>query len=276
MSLAAQFHRFQAQHPLHRCVLDGHTWTYIDAGEGVRPLVMLPGGFGTAYTSWQYIMALQAQTRVIALHYPPRLVTLAALCDGLAQFFDRLGFGPVDLLGGSASGFVAQVFVRRHPGRVALLILAQTGAPQPGRATLARCCAALAKHAPLSALYAGLRLAIGGFLPGATDERRFWRAHFAEVLAMQSRLALVNRFQLAADFDANYWFAPGDLADWPGNVTILESSADRMVDAGERATLRALYPAARVISLEGRHGASVEAPEAQIAALQTLITYPGG
>lgn len=276
MNLTAQFEAFRAAHPVQRRMVDGWVWEYIDVGVGERPLVMLPGGFGAASTSWQYLAALRAHTRVIALHYPPEPATLVALCDGLEQLFTQLRLGRVDLLGGSASGFVAQVFVRRYPQRAATLILAQSGAPQPRRAMVTRWCAALTEQVPSPVLYGALRLAIGGFLPGAAEERRFWRAHFADVLAAQSRLALVNRLRLAADFDANYRFAPNDLAAWPGRVVIFESLADRMVPAAERAALCALYPTAQVIRLEGRHGASVEAPEAQITALRAQIAYPGG
>ncbi len=276
MSLSDQYAAFTATHPVQRWGLNGQVWAYIDVGVGARPLVMLPGGFGMAHTSWQYLAALQAQTRVIAVHYPPTATTLAELSDSLALLLDHLGLAQVDLLGGSASGFVAQVLVRRHPQRVATLILAQSGAPQPRRAHLARYCAALFERAPLPTLYGLLRLAIYGFLPGVTESRHFWRRHFAAVLAAQSRIALVNRFRLAADFDANYSFTPNDLADWPGRIALIESQADRTVGTAERATLRTLYPQARVITLAGRHGASVEEPAAQIAALRTLITYPGG
>jgi pimeloyl-ACP methyl ester carboxylesterase len=242
MSLAGQFHSFQMQHPLRRSIIGGHTWEYLDAGAGDRPLVLLPGGFGTADTSWQYVAALQEHTRVIALHYPPEPATLVDLCARLEQFFNQLGLAQIDLLGGSASGLVVQVFVRRYPERIGRLILAQSGAPRPWRAHVSRCCAALTEHMPLPVLYGLLRIAIHGFLPGAAPERAFWRAHFADVLASQSRFALVNRFRLAADFDANYHFFPDDLVAWRGQVFILEATADRMVGAGERAALRALYP----------------------------------
>jgi pimeloyl-ACP methyl ester carboxylesterase len=228
---------------------------------------MLPGGFGTAYTSWQYISALAPHQRVIALHYPPDLATMAELCTDLIVLFDQLGVAQVDLLGGSASGLVAQMLVRRAPARIRMLMLAQTGAPQPQRVHWARLCAAVCAHLPLPLLYGLLRLAIYGFLPESTPSRVFWRAHFAEVLAAQSRLALVNRFRLAADFDATAQFTPTDLADWSGRIILLESANDGMISAAERQQLRTLYPTATVITLAGAHNASVEHPDAQIAAL---------
>jgi hypothetical protein len=119
--------------------------------------------------------------------------------------------------------------------------------------------------------FAMLRMSIAADLRGASDDRRFWRGHFAEVLSAQSRAALVNRFRLAADFDANYRFVPDDLAGWPRRVAIIESAGDGLVGPAERAALRALYPGAHVYTLAGGHNDSVERPEAQIALIAAIM-----
>jgi pimeloyl-ACP methyl ester carboxylesterase len=48
--------------------------------------------------------------------------------DDVAALLDRLGLGPVVLGGLSMGGYVAMAFLRRHPGRVAGLLLADTKA----------------------------------------------------------------------------------------------------------------------------------------------------
>lgn len=262
---------FCATHPTRRALIAGHCWHYIDAGAGAPPLVMLPGGFGEAATSWRYILALAPLRRVIALHYPPGIATIAGLCDGLALLLDRLGVARAHLLGGSASGFVAQAFARRHPARVASLILAQSGAPRPARAVLSRALAAIVARLPTAAAFAALRLASAWFLRGSAPERRFWRSHFDMVVAAQTREALVSRFLLAADFDGGYKLHPADPDAWHGPVAILESASDGLVGAGERAALRALYPQARVYTLSGGHHDSVFHPEAQIAQIACIL-----
>jgi pimeloyl-ACP methyl ester carboxylesterase len=264
--LAETYAAFSAAHPMCRAWIDGQCWEYIDAGAGNPPLIMLPGGFGVAATSFRYIAALAEGRRVIALSYPPGIDTIAGLCDGLAALLDALGVARAWVLGGSASGFVGQAFVRRHPDRVVGLILAQSGAPRPLRAYLSRACAALLGRLPMPLIFALLRLSIAADLRGSSDDRRFWRGHFAEVLAAQSRAALVSRFRLAADFDANYRFGV-----YHGRIAIIESAGDGLVGPGERAALRALYPGADVYTLLGGHNDSFERPEAQIATISAIM-----
>ncbi len=269
--LAETYAAFCAAHPTRRAWAGGQRWEYIDAGAGGPPLVMLPGGFGAPATSFGYILAMAGERRALAVGYPPEVCDIAGLCAGLAALLRDLGLGPAWVLGGSASGFVAQAFVRRHPGLVAGLILAQSGAPRPARARISRACAGMLGALPMPLTFALLRGAIAADLRGASAERRFWRGHFAEVLAAQSRAALVSRFRLAADFDAGYRLAPGDLAGWPGRLAIIESAGDGLVGPAERAALRALYPAAQVHTLAGGHNDSVERPEAQIALIRAIM-----
>ncbi len=271
------FAAFCAVHPLRRAWAAEHSWEYIDAGVGNPPLIMLPGGFGVATTSFQYIQALARDRRVIALSYPPGIDRIVVLCDGLAALLDTLSVPRVWVLGGSAGGFWAQAFVRRYPDRVAGMILAQSGVPRPVRAHISRACAALLNALPMPLIFALLRLSIAADLRGSSEGRRFWRGHFAEVLADQSRSALVNRFRLAADFDANdqkyggRFSGEGQSLGIPYHVAIIESARDGLVGPGEQAALRALYPGADVYTLAGGHNDSVERPEEQIALISRIL-----
>ena len=78
---------------------------------------MLPGALGTAESSWQTIGHLAGHYRVIAPSHPP-VATMAELVDGIALILEQEGVPHTHVLGGSYGGFVAQVFVRRHPARV--------------------------------------------------------------------------------------------------------------------------------------------------------------
>jgi pimeloyl-ACP methyl ester carboxylesterase len=290
-NLADTYAAFYAAHPPRYTLIAGHRWEHIDAGVGDPPLVMLPGGFGVAATSFCYIPTLAAGRRVIALSYPPNIDTIADLCDGMVALFDSLGVARAWVLGGSAGGFAAQALVRRHPSRVAGLILAQSGVPRPSRARICLACAALLRALPMPLIFALLRLSIAADLRGSSGNRRFWRGHFAEVLSAQSRSALVSRFRLAADFDANYRFGvyhkkcgrcffgegqalPEPLPSSIGRIAIIESARDGLVGPGERAALRALYPGADVYTLVGGHNDSVERPDEQIALIAHILLNP--
>ncbi|MFN8477908.1 MAG: hypothetical protein U0074_08855 [Kouleothrix sp.] len=60
--------------------------------------------------------------RVLALSYLAALATAAALADGIATLLQCEGITHAHVLGGSYSGAIAQVLVRRHPTLVASLI----------------------------------------------------------------------------------------------------------------------------------------------------------
>jgi pimeloyl-ACP methyl ester carboxylesterase len=270
VSLAADYAALLAAHPPRRLTIDGERWELIEAGAG-PPLVLLPGGFGVAATSFQYLRGLAPNFRVLALTYPPRLATIARLADGVAALLDRCGVAQAHVVGGSASGAVAQLLARRRPDLVATLILAQTRAPRPELASRAAWCAARCRATPPGLLLALLRAGVIGFLPGRGADRAFWRAHFAAVIAGSDRAAIAARFEALADYDRSCRFAPGDLAGWPGRVALIESARDGFVSARERAALRALYPGATLITLAGGHGGSVTDPAPQLAAIRRAM-----
>lgn len=272
MSLAASYAAFCAAHPPRRLQIGGAIWELIEAGAGTETVVLLPGGFGVANTSFQYIADLGRDFRVLALTYPPELDCIAALADGVAALLEGCGVRGAHVVGGSASGAVAQLLVRRHPCLVATLILAQTGPPRPQRAPLARllaaCCAAL----PAALTLALLRFAVLAFLPGTGVDYVFWRGHFAGVVGAQCRAGLAARFRALADYDRHCRFAPGDLHAWQGRVAIIEAARDGLLRAADRAALRALYPGAAVHLLAGgRHADSVTNPAPQLAAISAAL-----
>lgn len=274
MSLAGRHAAFLAAHPPRRLMLDGAPWELIEAGAG-ETVLLLPGGFGVAATSFLYLADLARDYHTVALTYPPHLERVDELADGVAAVLDRCGVGRAHVVGGSASGAVAQVLVRRHPARVSSLILAQTGPPRPGRAPLAQACAHGCRAMPAALLLALLRLAVLAFLPGPGADQAFWRAHFAAVVGAQDRAALAARFRALAQYDRRCHFTPGDLDAWPGRVAIIEAAHDGLLPAADRAALRALYPRAAVHSLAaGRHVDSVTDPSRQLAALRAGLHVP--
>jgi pimeloyl-ACP methyl ester carboxylesterase len=274
VSLEERYAAVLDRHGPRQVLIDGLRWELIEAGAGATVL-LLPGGFGIAATSFQYLAELAHDYHVIALTYPPELARIAALADGVAAILDQGGIASAHVVGGSASGAVAQVLVRRHTARVATLILAQTGPPQPQRVWLAEAGAACVQAMPAALSLALLRAAVLSFLPRANASHAFWRAHFTAVIAAQSRNTLAARLHAMADYDRTYHFTPSDLAAWPGRVAIIEASHDGLLSATERARLRQLYPRARRYVLTGgRHADSVIAPHRQLALIRAALAEP--
>ena len=125
---------------------------YTDQGSGDVPIVLLHG-FPLDKRMWQQQAEdLSAEHRVIApdlrghgeSQVTPGPYTMELLADDLNAFLDALGLGQVVLGGFSMGGYVAFAFYRKHPEKVASLLLLDTR-PQPdsedakgGRETMAQ------------------------------------------------------------------------------------------------------------------------------------------
>lgn len=124
-----------------RAQLPGLLMAYADHGAG-RPLLLLHG-YPLSRRLWQpQVEALSSAARVIApdlrghgdTEAPPGPYTVDQLADDAAHLLNHLGLpGPVIVGGLSMGGYIALAFQRRHPQRVAGLILAATraGADSP-------------------------------------------------------------------------------------------------------------------------------------------------
>jgi pimeloyl-ACP methyl ester carboxylesterase len=118
----------------HRAQIGPLPMYYEDYGAG-RPLLLLHGAGSTVQTSFgQLIPALAEHRRVIAPeqqdhgHTPDigRPLSFAQEADDTAALLERLGTGPVDVIGFSNGGIVAMELAIRHPQLVHKLVLCST------------------------------------------------------------------------------------------------------------------------------------------------------
>lgn len=266
MSLRQQYQAFCTAHPLRCRVIAGVRWEYLVGGTGPQVLVLLPGGFGVAATSFLYVQAFETKYRVVSITYPTSVASVADLVDGLAQLLAHEGIAKAHVAGGSYSGLIAQVLVRRHPALVERLILSHTSAPEPTRAHWLEAASVVFRLAPMPLLRGVLRLVNYGFLPGCVEAQRFWREHFSAVIGSSSRDSYLNRLRVAIDFDRNYRFAPTDVHGWPGRLLIIDAEDDSFTPPAQRNALRRLYPQAQHRSFaHGGHGQTVHNPQGEIA-----------
>ena len=118
--------------------LDGTTIHYFDAGAG-EPALLLLHAFPLQAAMWEdQIAAFSPGRRVIAPDLmgfgasdapdDPERYTMDAYADDAAALLDHLGVGRAVVAGLSMGGYVALALLRRHPGRVAGLVLADTRA----------------------------------------------------------------------------------------------------------------------------------------------------
>ena len=269
---AAQFRTFRATHTPRYATLDGIRWEYYTGGTGDQALLLLPGAPGRGETSFQYVLRLEPQYRVIAPSYPATITTGAALVDGLAALLRAEGITSAHVLGGSYSGVVAQMLLRRYPTTVERLVLSDTGVPDARRARHATHLLRVVRTLPFALVRVLLKLGTYRFVAPMGDERPFWRGYFHALLDGLERDDLVARLAVAADIDGNQRFAPWDAPDWHGSILILDAANDAIYGTAERARLRALYPHATVRTLgDHGHAGSLAAADHYIAAIAAFL-----
>lgn len=115
--------------------ISGTTIAYAEIGEG--PPLLLLNGTASPMSEWDPALlgALADNHRVIVLDYPglglsgpaPGRWTFEDGADWISDFIDAVSPGrPVDVLGWSMGGFIAQRLAVQHPSQVRRLVLAST------------------------------------------------------------------------------------------------------------------------------------------------------
>lgn len=268
----AELLRFRQTHSLRQIDVAGTTWEYLASGRGPQALLILPGLIGLAEMSFQHILALEGEYRVIVPSYPFRLKDLGEMEAGIAAILDAEGVRQTHVLGGSYGGMVAQRFARRYPERVARLVLSHTGGPKPERAAQSRRVVALFRLLPMGLLRVMLRAATRKSLQAAPEYSAFWVAYSEEMIQHLTKADLIARYRLALDFDATSAFAPDDLMGWPGRILILEGDDDPVAEAPARAALKALHPQASVHTFHGTgHVASIAKLDEYVAVIRRFL-----
>lgn len=263
---------FRAAHPARRLAGAGTTWDYLAGGRGRETLLILPGLLGLGELSFQHIRRFEKDYRVIAPSYPAAARSTTEMTDGIAAILEAEGVPQAHVLGGSYGGMVAQALVRRHPGRVARLVLSHTGGPRPERAAQNERLIGVLRLLPLGVLRAMLRAATRKSLAAAPEHIPFWVAYSDEMIARLGKADLLARYQLAVDFDRRCQFTPDDLQAWPGRILILEGDDDPIAEAPARAALKALHPQARVHTFHGTgHVASIARLDDYVAVITAFL-----
>lgn len=108
--------------------------------EDGAPILLVHGLAGSSLGEWYLIgQKLATERRVVMVDCRGHGLSTASterhevgeLADDIAAVLDQLGIEAVDVVGYSMGGAVAQALARRHPGRVARLVLVATFAAHP-------------------------------------------------------------------------------------------------------------------------------------------------
>ncbi len=271
------FRRFRAENPPRTAEIAGRSWSYLSGGNGGaggsgdRTLLFLPGAQGVGEAVWGNIEHFSPRFRWIAPSYAP-VPTMAELTDGIAALLDHEGIGRVSVISGSYGGFVAQVFVRRHPDRVERLVLSHTGPPNPGRGQVIEKSLRWLPRLPMFLLRLQYRKVMTGVIP-KRPETALTIAQLEEIIALHlTKEWMINGYRRVADYDQAYRFTPGDLDGWPGRILLLQADNDPATPPPVRERMKALYSGAEVRVFEGSgHATGILKREEYLAAMGEFL-----
>ncbi|MBN2257922.1 MAG: alpha/beta hydrolase [Anaerolineaceae bacterium] len=245
-----KFQAFCREFPYRQLVHAGIEWPYLDNARKGEALLMLSGALSIPDISWLSITHFGQAYHVIVPSYPA-VHSMNDLVDGIAAILKHEGVKKAHVMGGSYGGFVAQVFVRRHPQLCRSLVLSHTFAPDPANAGSAHKMARWMKWLPEGILRWLMGRMLGKMMPPHDDRMVLMLGHFKELLYHRlTKVDMLGTVLRWGDYYARV-FTPADLKGWPGRVLLVLADDDPGTPEAERAKLSALYPAARVHLFHG-------------------------
>lgn len=249
----ADLEKFQAfchTCPYKQVTIGGVEWPYLVNKDSGKPLLLLSGALAIPDISWLTIAHFAKSYRVIAPSYPA-VKTMDALVDGIAEILQQEGIGQAHVLGCSYGGFVAQVFVRRHPALTRSLVLSHTFPPDPVNVKAIKRMVRWLPLLPEGVLRWLMGKQLGSLMPAKTAETSLLHAMFAELLYHRlTKADILSSFWRTVDYCALV-YTPQDLAGWPGQVLLVMADNDPGTPEPVRAALSALYPGATLHLFHG-------------------------
>jgi pimeloyl-ACP methyl ester carboxylesterase len=249
-----KFMRFRQEHPVTLHEIDGINWEYIRAGNPAgQPILLLPGGLGTAESGWRMISGLDHQKySIVCPSYPAQIDSMTGLADGIAKILSLETVKTTYLIGGAYGSMLAQVFIHRQPDLVSKLVLTHAYPPQANRVKSVNPTLRLFKWLPMPMVKNIVRIAMTGKLPhNPPVELLLIAAQIRETIdARLTRQAAISTYVRMVDFDKQN-FTYTDLDSWQGKTLIILSEDDRTTTEDLRNAMLAFYPGAQLHLLKG-------------------------
>lgn len=238
--------------PVHQilCTRNGDL-QYVARGQGPA-LLAFHGAIGNAESMDWFVRTFSSHFRVLV----PSLGQsddVLNFCDRVERLLQHEGVESATVFGISFGGLLAQSFVRRHPMRVARLILMSCGIARRSSATLYIFARILARSLPLRALRRIVSLFLSRRLvhtpPTEAAVRRALGAHRQRLAGIAERIdrdLVVARFRVAADVHRAGPDIRRAIEGSEGRTLLLLASDDPLFSARERRRLRLMLPNANI------------------------------
>ncbi len=256
--------KFRMEHAIKRISYRGTKWEYITGGTGDKVLLVLPGAFRSAESSFNFIRLFEGAYHVITPTYPP-LLAVKEMMDGIINILDNEALQNASLLGQSYGGWMAQLLIHSYPERFVKLVLSSTGPltiSKNENLMLSQVLKILPKIPTgflRKLLKRGFRSELAHF---PTQERLFWEGFSDDLFARLTKADILSHFQVVKDaIDQGYMVNESEKSSFGGQVLIIGSDNDRFVSGKERERLLHIYPQARIEVIPGAgHIAAISEP----------------
>lgn len=239
---------------------------------GAPILLLLHGWTASADLNWfPSFDALGRRYRVLAMDHrghgrgirSRRRFRLSDCADDAAALVDVLGTGPVIAVGYSMGGPVAQLLWRRHPDKVAGLVLCATTRTFASRAQEKLGFLAMGGASFASRLTPAIaREALARRVVGERRDDRSLEAWIQHELQRSDWTAVLEAGQALGRFDSRPWIGGVDVP-----TAVVATMRDGMVAPARQLALARSIPGATVHPVQGDHTACVSDPGRFVPAL---------
>ncbi len=229
---------------------------------GAPVLLLLHGWTASADLNWfTSFDTLGRRYQVIAMDHrghgrgirSRRRFRLADCADDAAALIDQLGAGPVIAVGYSMGGPVAQLLWRRHPEKVAGLVLCATSRTFASRAEERLGFLAMGGASFAARLTPGVaRQAIARRLMGDPDDDRSVQAWIQRELQRSEWTAVLEAGQAIGRYDARSWIGDVDVP-----TAVVATMRDGVVAPARQLALARAITGATVHPVQGDHAVCV-------------------
>jgi pimeloyl-ACP methyl ester carboxylesterase len=252
--MQAMFYKFRHDHPLKKTQVEGTPWEYILSGSRAsQPLMLLPGGLGSAESAWRTITRLdERKYYLLCPSYPTQISTMSGLAHGIADILRQEGIQSTYLMARAYGSMLAQVFVHQHAEQVDKLVLTEAYPPDSSRIRTVEPILRIYRYAPMFVVRNLLRAQMIGRLPAIpSPELLLIAAQVRETIDQQlTRQGAMNIYLRMAEFDKQE-FTYTDLEGWPGKALFILAEDDPTNTEDLRNSLVALYPGVTLRTIKG-------------------------
>ncbi|WP_431026354.1 alpha/beta fold hydrolase [Halomonas sp. H5] len=247
----------------------------LDGGQGEGlPLVVIHGLLGSADNWRSHLRGWQQERRVVAVDLrnhgrSPHATGMAygEMAGDVLATLDRLGIERCHLLGHSMGGKVAITLARRHPERVASLVVADIApvAYGHGHDAIFAALRAVEAAAPEN------RREVDGIMAEHVPERAVRLFLATNLVRGEGAMAWrVGLDEIEADYEAIRGEPEGE-DPFNGPTLVIRGSRSSYVTDAMLPTLREVLPEAQLVTLEAGHWLHAEQPEAFQAAVNDFM-----